>query len=118
MVRRDNCGGATVKDLLRACEDAVHAALGLTLAFTEKPMTRSLLPRLQEAERAQAEFAFPPDKLMDANALPSYALQKRYLEHFLLKAMQPDAKLIVTLAEPVRRMYVQGSEVSHHDLEF
>ena len=101
MVLRKNCMDTTVSAILKECEAAVLKAVGLSLTFTEKPMTKSLLPQIVEAEEAEHAVVFPADKLLYldteyAIGLASYALKKRYVERFIAKVMRPDPLFVWT----------------------
>ena len=101
MVRRENCMGTSVEDIIIECEREIKEKLGLDLRFDTKPMTKSLLPEIEAAEQAEGAFSFPHDKLMELdtgymNELGSYPLKKRYFEHFIVKAMRPDPIFVWT----------------------
>jgi len=90
MVRRENCMETSVGAIIEECQDVVRDKLGLDLVFTEKAMTKSLIPKIDAAEKAERDFGFPTDKMtwLDTvymNSLPSYKQKKRYFESFVGK---------------------------------
>jgi hypothetical protein len=99
MVRKEHMVGTTPEAVTTKCETAVKLRLGLTLTFTVKPLTKSLLPQIEAAEQTQRDLAFPADKLVTLdtkylNNLETYAQKKRYAEHFLAKTMRPEARYV------------------------
>ena len=90
------------KHLAEQCAEAVHAKLGLRVAFEAKPMGESLLPRLEEVEAETKAFAFPAEKLMKLDydyvkrELATYEAKKAYLEHFLTKVRDPQGFVLTT----------------------
>ena len=90
MPRKENCMHTTVQAIIKECEGAVLDALGLSLTFTEKSMTKSLLPQIEEAEKAARSFEIPEDMRtwLDTKymiTLPTYLQKKGYFEHFVGK---------------------------------
>ena len=91
--RRANMMATDVATVLRECETVVLDKMGLSLTFTEKAMTKSLLPQIEAAEKEALNFVFPEDKMMwidtkfMINSLPTYKHKKAYFEVFVAKVM-------------------------------
>ena len=99
------------KDVITICQNGVRDKVGFDLTFTLKEMDESLMPQIVASELKEQQFVFDPSKMdyIDTdylNSLESYALKKRYFEHFVLTIVSTGSYVLNT----TKRTSVNGHE--------
>jgi hypothetical protein len=73
MVRKRNTANTTAAAIIEECEMAVRVNLGFNLTFTEKAMTKSLLPQMTAVERVPPACCFLSDLSLVMGPAAAYA---------------------------------------------
>jgi hypothetical protein len=92
MLRKDALGDTSVEAVCKSLETVILDTLGFKLKITEKIMTKSLLPQIEEIERARVSFEIPKESLYEfdyvfMSSLWCYSQQKIYFERFFAQVL-------------------------------